>query len=208
MTVISPPNGKPPISSKPPIDKKFSKQTKPRPIIETWLYKRKTVNKTNNIILTTINPKWQRYYCLLMKDHILFQKQPDDRTPKEFIILKNFTIKKTTKKCSFMLIDHTKTNIEHEFYADSLEDFRDWWQNLSELNVKLNSANLENISLQSQSPILFHNSIKTDNSSRESSPLGSPSIKMPSRDSSPSLAYRKYFYFKLNSIYFINMISK
>jgi hypothetical protein len=128
-----------------------------------------------------------------MKDHIVINKRPDDKIPKDGIVLKNFTIKKTNlknKKCTFMIIDHTKNNTEHEFYAETWEEFRDWYQNLSDINVKMN--NHENTSLQSQSPILIHNNYnKTDNSSRESSPLGSPISKIPSRDSSPSLAYRK-----------------
>jgi hypothetical protein len=136
-----------------------------------------------------MNPKWQRYYCLLMKDHILFNKQPDDRIPKDCIVLKNFTVKKTAKQCSFMLIDLSK-NVEHEFYSETWEEFHDWWQYLNEISAKL-SFNYQEITL-SQSPILMHNSIKTDNSSRESSPFGSPGSKIASRDSSPSLIYRKF----------------
>lgn len=176
------------ISSKPPIGKKI-KPTKSKPIYQTYLYKRKA--DSENIIRTTIGSKWERFYCLLMKDHIVINKRPDDKIPKDGIVLKNFTLKKTNlknKKCTFMIIDHTKNNIEHEFYAETWEEFRDWYQNLSDINIKMN--NHENISLQSQSPILIHNNYnKTDNSSRESSPLGSPISKIPSRDSSPSLAY-------------------
>ena len=81
-----------------------------------------------------------------------------------------------------MLTDHTKNNTEHEFYAETAEEFRDWCQYLSEMSIRFN--NNENFS-----PILNH---KThENSSHESSPLGSPISKVPSRDSSPSLAYRK-----------------
>lgn len=145
------------------------------------------MNKTN--IIRTMNSKWQHYWCILMKDYIIFNRQPDDKTPKDYILLKNFTLQKTPKQLGFKLIDNIK-NIEHEFYAENSEEFRDWYQYLSEIKAKVNN----DCSSSTCSPLLTQQQSlnKTDNSSRESSPLGSPGSKMASRDSSPSLTYRMY----------------
>ena len=79
--------------------------------------------------------KWHYYWCVLMKDYITFYKQADDKTPKDFLLLKNFNLTPSTHTNGFVIIDKMKL-IEHEFYADTQAEFKDWYQNLFELRVK------------------------------------------------------------------------
>ena len=93
-------------------------------------------NNQNMVRYNTFN-KWKHYWCVLFKDYITFYKHQDEKTPKDFLLLKDFTIKQSGRKNGFILVDKSK-QLEHEFYAETDEDFNSWNQALSDLRNKQN----------------------------------------------------------------------
>lgn len=154
----------PKVSSKPPLNKKAYKISQ-KPTIQGWLYKQKTPslslsssnsnlsnslsNLTNSNLRNQLTrPKWKRYWCVLVKDYIAFYKNQEEKTPKDFLLLKDFNVSKSdTIKYGFLISDKLK-QLEHEFYAETREEFKDWCQCLNDLRSKLNS---EQLSLSSTS---------------------------------------------------------
>jgi hypothetical protein len=228
------------VSSKPPLNKRAYKISL-KPTMQGWLYIKKYTNNLSgsNSNLTKINQnpaKWKHYWCVFVKDYITFYKYQDDKTPKDYLLLKDFNIIKNEKrKNGFILFDKIK-QIEHEFYAETTEQFKEWYQCLADLrsriannemsqsstslassfdnsnldsnlcqsvssmsslsrknNLNLNlgtiqdSANADDLS-GSMSSLQHSPPVQKVESSRESSPGYS---NKPSRDSSPSLQYRK-----------------
>lgn len=168
---------------------KYYIQQKQRPIYQSWLFKRKLSNSSSTSrhnIIRTIS-KWHHYWCILMKDYIIFNKEQDDKTPKDYILLRNFTVQRTKRQLGFKIIDHSK-EIEHEFYAENADEFKEWFQHLFELRIKFNEK-------EYQAPPPTVNLF--EKASRESSP-GSSS-RMTSRDSSPAIISMKNFKSQITS---------
>ncbi len=203
------------VSSKPPIDKKVYKlQQKQTPIYQSWLYKRKSQDKIKQhpTIIRTINSKWQRYWCILMKDYIIFNRHPDDKTPKDYLLLKDFEVQRTSRQYGFIVVDTAK-DMTHEFYADTCDEYKSWQHHLFDLRIKLSSKDYS--TPESKQQLLPDDLIKfqtnqmqsvaqSNNSSRESSP-GASSSKLNSRDSSPILNYhREYIYMHSRMLRFTN----
>lgn len=90
---------------------------------------RNHLNRTN---------KWKKYWCVLTKDYITFYKNPDEKVPKDFLLLKDFEMTKeiNLKKFVFILFDKSKQTT-HEFYTDQNEEFIEWYTALNELLSKL-----------------------------------------------------------------------
>jgi len=81
--------------------------------------------------------KWRRYWFVLMKDYIIYYKHPDDKTPKDFFLLKDFSVSQSANhKNGFVLTDKTK-QVENEFYAETYEDCREWCNCLNDMRTKL-----------------------------------------------------------------------
>lgn len=154
MTKVS---SKPPLSKRIANNQSgASKSGAQRPHIQGWLYKRKhpklstsntSLNSigavtTNNsggavsssssnsaatLIRTHLSPKWKLYWCVFIKDYIVFYKSQDDKTPVDFLLLKDFSITLTNRDNGFILVDRQK-HLEHEFYASTQDDFREWYK--------------------------------------------------------------------------------
>lgn len=145
------------VSRKPPIDKNKEtyKMKTQKPTVQGWLYKKlppttsnsqsknsNNINSDTNIDkknLITHTGKWKKYWCVLTKDYITFYKNPDEKIPKDFLLLKDFEITKeevSSRKFGFMIFDKSK-QFTHEFHTDQNEDFYEWFQVLSELRLKL-----------------------------------------------------------------------
>ena len=90
---------------------------------------------------------------MLVKDYITFYKRVDDKMPKDFLLLKDFTLFSSSQKNGFILYDKLKQR-EHEFYASSFDEYKQWYQSLIDLRIKLNTALQQqqqtSISMQSQ----------------------------------------------------------
>lgn len=69
------------------------------------------------------------------KDYITFYKTPDDKMPDSFLMLRDFSLLKSSRDNGFMVLDKQK-QLEHEFYADSADEYKEWFQILNELNVR------------------------------------------------------------------------
>lgn len=164
------------VSSKPPIDKR-SYKLQSKPAMSGWLYKQKhsssssssssststnssnstnagSSNSQNTLIKNQLNRpiKWKKYWCVLVKDYITFYKQAEDKTPKDFLLLKDFEIKEGSKKYGFIIVDNIKQT-SHEFYADQV-DYNEWYQALVDLRNRLVGepiTSLSNTSLSSSS---------------------------------------------------------
>ncbi|CAF0808641.1 unnamed protein product [Brachionus calyciflorus] len=149
------------VSSKPPLNKRVYKISL-KPIMQGWLYIKKQSNNPSgsNSNLTKINSnyKWKHYWCVFVKDYITFYKYQDDKTPKDYLLLKDFTLSKSEKRKNGFLLYDNKKQIEHEFYAETTELFKDWYQYLSDFKVKSNDA----LSL-SQSSISLGSSFEMSN---------------------------------------------
>jgi hypothetical protein len=171
---------KPPIDKRP--TDKYKLQS-PKPIMQGWLYKRKQTASGNsnsngsvsggssasngsasstssssgaaaNKSLIRSHVKWKHYWCMFIKDYIVLYKQVDDKTPSDYLILKDFNITPSKRKYGFILYDKSK-QAEHEFYAESNEEFKEWYQSLLAFQLKLNSPGsasvTDNISISSSS---------------------------------------------------------
>lgn len=158
------------VSSKPPIDKRSYKMQTQKPAMQGWLYKQRqsssSMSSGTNSPINNNNPqntlmrnqlnrpiKWKKYWCVLMKDYITFYKQSDDKTPKDFLLLKDFEIKEGSKKHGFILTDNLK-QISHEFYSEQMDEYNEWYQALIDLRNRLNgepSTSLSSTSLSSSS---------------------------------------------------------
>ena len=82
----------------------------------------------NNLIRNQLNKsKWKKYWCVLTKDYITFHKNPDEKVPKDFLLLKDFEISKeiNQKKYVFILFDKAKQST-HEFYTEQSDEFNEW----------------------------------------------------------------------------------
>ena len=128
------------ISSKPPLSKRA---VKTKPSIQSWLYINKYKINSSNSNLAKINQnsaiKLKHYWCVLVKDYIAFYKNPEDKAPKDFILLKDYTISiSNRRKNGFVIFDKVK-QVEQEFYADSTEQFKEWYQCLTDIKSKNNN---------------------------------------------------------------------
>jgi hypothetical protein len=63
----------------------------------------------------------------------------DDKIPKDFLLLKDFTLFSSAHKNGFVIYDKIKQR-EHEFYAHTFDDYKQWYQSLIELRIKLNAS--------------------------------------------------------------------
>lgn len=153
------------LSSKPPLNtntpQRGYKISSQKPTIQGWLYKEKHVKHFQTRIAYT--PHFKRYWCVLVKDYIAIYKHQDDKTPKDYLLLKDFFIKTSTGdynnpknniKNFFIIGDKTK-QLEHEFCADTYDDYQSWLSVLTDIRMK-------NISGESSSKIV---SITNSNSS-------------------------------------------
>jgi hypothetical protein len=77
----------------------------------------------------------------LFKDYITFYKYQDEKTPKDFLLLKEFSVVSSGRKNGFIIVDKSK-QLEHEFYAESAEDYLYWYQALNELKIKNQTGEL------------------------------------------------------------------
>ena len=59
--------------------------------------------------------------------------------PKDFLLLKDFTLFSSSHKNGFILYDKVKQR-EHQFYAHSFDDYKQWYQSLIDLRIKLNAS--------------------------------------------------------------------
>ena len=73
-----------------------------------------------------------------------FYKQPDDKIPKDFLLLKDFNIFSTNHKNGFILFDKIK-QVEHEFYANTFEEYQSWYQALIDLRNRLKSESTNSL---------------------------------------------------------------
>ncbi len=139
------------VSRKPPLNKRAYKMSGNKPILQGWLHKRKhaistsssSINSTSNSLIRGHHhhhhSKWRRYWFVLMKDYIIYYKHPDDKTPKDFFLLKDFSVTPSANhKNGFVFNDKVK-QAESEFYAETFEDCREWCNCLNELRSKLTS---------------------------------------------------------------------
>lgn len=160
------------VSRKPPIDKRAYKIQCQKPVIQGFLNKRKPqtssstsnlsglANSSNSSILSGSSGsysntnsllrnhmsrgKWKHYWCVLVKDYMTFYKQPDDKIPKDFLLLKDFNIFSTNHKNGFILFDKIK-QVEHEFYANTFEEYQSWYQALIDLRNRLKSESTNSL---------------------------------------------------------------
>ena len=72
--------------------------------------------------------------------------------PKDFLLLKDFTLFSSSQKNGFILYDKLKQR-EHEFYAHSFDEYKQWYQSLIDLRIKLNAALQQQASLSMQSQV-------------------------------------------------------
>ncbi|RNA31543.1 Beta-mannosidase [Brachionus plicatilis] len=126
------------ISSKPPLSKRA---VKAKPTIQGWLNINKYSINSSNSNLNKLNQntaiKLRHYWCVLVKDYIAFYKNPDDKTPKDFILLKDFNISiSNRRKDGFVIFDKVK-QVEQEFYADCAEVFKEWYQCLVDIRSRI-----------------------------------------------------------------------
>ena len=162
------------VSRKPPIDKRAYKIQCQKPVIQGFLNKRKPqtsssstsnlsglANSSNSSILSGSSGsysntnsllrnhmsrgKWKHYWCVLVKDYMTFYKQPDDKIPKDFLLLKDYNIFSTNHKNGFILFDKMK-QVEHEFYANTFEEYQSWYQALIDLRNRLKSESTNSLS--------------------------------------------------------------
>jgi hypothetical protein len=128
-----------------------------KPTYQSYLYKDKHASHFNSRI--SYLHKFRRYWCVLVRDYMAFYKHPDDKVPKDFLLLKDFYIKSSsfstsssTFKHNFVIGDKTK-QLEHEFYAETYPEFQEWVAVLNDLRIKLanNENTSSNLSLSSQS---------------------------------------------------------
>ncbi len=141
-----------------------------------------------------------------MKNYIIFNRNPEDKTPKDYLLLKDFEVQRTNRPNGFLIVDTAKEST-HEFYAETSDEYKNWQHHLFDLRIKLSSKDYGSPDLPKQnSPddiVKFQNNkihgvAQSNNSSRESSP-GASSSKINSRDSSPILYFRKSNIFHLSS---------
>ena len=134
-----------------------------RPTLAGWLCKEKHTKHFSTRIGYV--HKFRRYWCVLQKDYIAFYKHPDDRTPKDYILLKDFFVRNLKSddgaKYQFVIGDRIK-KLEHEFQADSNEDYHEWMSALCELLIK--NSNTSDSDLASLSST-FTGGSEADNSS-------------------------------------------
>lgn len=213
------------VSSKPPLGKRAQRSPNQKPTIQGWLFKRKqpkltsstsnlsrsttnssgsNITSNNNGINNTLlrNGKWKRYWCVLMKDIILFYKQQNDSTPKDFILLKDFNVLTSGHKNGFILFDKLK-QLEHEFYAESFEDYREWHQVLFELRIKLGREQMISSSTTSLSSSYDTNSnIPSTTTNSYSSSLNNDDISISSQSlpSSSTLSRKNNLNLQLSTI--------
>ncbi len=123
-----------PVSRKPPIDKNKAtyKMQAQKPAMQGWLYKKRYTNTSSNNKVDHLNrsSSWKKYWCVLTKDYITFYKNPDERVPKDFLLLKDFDITKellSSRKFGFILFDRSKQST-HEFYTEHSDEFTEWFQ--------------------------------------------------------------------------------
>lgn len=138
------------VSSKPPLSKRA---VKAKPTIQGWLNINKYNINSSNSNLSKINQnsaiKLKHYWCVLVKDYIAFYKNPDDKAPKDYILLKDFNISiSNRRKDGFVIFDKVK-QVEQEFYADSSEQFKEWYQCL--IDIKSRNSNDMTLSQSSNS---------------------------------------------------------
>jgi hypothetical protein len=177
------------LSKKPPLNKEKQRQaalltnqykpssgqqTNAKPTLQGWLYKKKeslSRRQLHSSSLTTLTTggliKWKDYWSVLVKDYIAFYKHQDDKIPKDFLLLKDFSIFSSQHKNGFVLYDQIKQS-QHEFYAHSLEEYKLWHQSLLDLRSRrLNEpTNASPISSSSSSSIAIPNSRNPNDTSR------------------------------------------
>jgi hypothetical protein len=158
------------VSSKPPLNKRVNKAPYQKACMQGWLYRKKhpkfsnSTNNLNNLGLSSpspssshlktslirhhLNSKWKRYWCVLGKDYIVFYKNQDDKMLDSFLLLRDFLLLRSGRENGFLLIEKQK-QLEHEFYAETSEEFKDWYQVLNDLHTR--SSNSEQLSLSSTS---------------------------------------------------------
>lgn len=84
------------------------------------------ITNTATLIRNHLSPKWKLYWCVLVKDVIVFYKNQDEKTPVDFLLLKDFSILlPPNRELAFILVDRSK-QLEHEFYAQTADEFREW----------------------------------------------------------------------------------
>jgi hypothetical protein len=112
-------------------------------------------NKMNNLIKNRLNSrsKWKKYWCVLMKDYLIFYKNPDEKVPKDFLMLKDFDINKehhkseqtslnaNQKQYAFYLVDNSK-QLTHEFYVEQIDELNEWYQALLDVKIKLTNEQI------------------------------------------------------------------
>jgi hypothetical protein len=179
------------VTSKPPLNisqqqqrayKMYSHSSKPT--LQGWLYKEKHVKHFSTRI--GYAKKFKRYWCVLVKDYIAFYKTQDERTPHDFLLLKDFFIKIINNtanhnssnvnnfvKNNFLIGDKVK-QMEHEFYAETSEDFQEWLNVLNEIKIKNIESNGNNNNHASFSSLPHSYSLEN------ASEFGSNSLPTPS----------------------------
>lgn len=80
---------------------------------------------TAALIRNHLGHKWKLYWSVLVKDYIAFYKNPDDRIPVDFLLLKDFSIVQSNRENGFVLVDRQK-QLEHEFYTQTPDELKDW----------------------------------------------------------------------------------
>ena len=102
-----------------------------------WLYRKKPTTSTGG--------KWKKVWCVLTSDYLTFYKNPDERVPKDFLLLKDFDFAANAPVSSkspfgLVLVDKLK-QATHHFYAEQGEaELHEWAQALAELRLKLAAA--------------------------------------------------------------------
>ena len=136
--------------------------------------------------------KWKKYWCVLMKDFIIFYKNPDEKTPKDFLMLKDFEITKelTNKKLGFCLVEKAKQSV-YEFYAEQSDEYNEWYQALSDAHTRLIGEPLTSLSSTSLSSSSGYEtigglSLLSNLNNRDDLSIGSSSSTNSSFQSQPS----------------------
>jgi len=128
-----------------------------KPTMQGWLYKKRNNSNTSNNKVDHLNrsSSWKKYWCVLTKDYITFYKNPDEKIPKDFFLLKDFDITKeviNSRKFCFCLVDRPKQST-HEFYTEQSDEFNDWFQVLSDLRAKMISCCSESLTSSSNTSL-------------------------------------------------------
>ena len=83
-------------------------------------------------------------------------------------MLKDFTLFSSAHKNGFVIYDKIKQR-EHEFYAHTFDDYKQWYQSLIELRIKLNASMLVNTHTTNVISIPANSNSQNKNTSEEMS---------------------------------------